>query len=125
MRLAITSDSNQVDRVLHTPHSARTDGVAQLVCYFVDRQALSTELQHFRHEREVFEFAVLIQRRQDFLRAPDFNQISYSQSSRQGTLLGNYAFTLSIPLKIQLRGPTRMSLERIGSRAFVSRPSFG
>jgi hypothetical protein len=48
-------------------HPGPGERIAELVRHLVDRQPLTAEGQHLRHERQVLELSVLIEGREDLL----------------------------------------------------------
>ncbi|WP_197707894.1 hypothetical protein [Nocardia seriolae] len=74
-------------------HAGAAVGIAHLVGDLVDGQLFAAELQHFGHERQIVELAVLVEGGEDLGRAADLDEIAHPQSrSRLGNGLGHAVF---------------------------------
>src|SRR5260370_25613861 len=59
------------------PASAnRKDSIASLVRPFVDTKTPAAKCEHLRHEGHIFQAAIFVKRRQDFLTAADLHRFS-------------------------------------------------
>ena len=66
----------QMDRIGEASTSNRIDRVAGLVRPLINFEALSAILKHLRHEGELIQPAILIERPQDLFLAPNFHPIT-------------------------------------------------
>jgi hypothetical protein len=62
--------------VVHPPTRVVVDGITSLVGPFEHSEFLTAELNHLRHEGQSFELALPVKRSQDFLFAPDLDQLA-------------------------------------------------
>jgi hypothetical protein len=65
-----------MDRRVDTSSANWKNGIASFVCPFVDPKALATKCEHLGHEGHVFQAAVFVKRREDFLTATDLHPFS-------------------------------------------------
>src|SRR6266481_9230510 len=79
MPRSITPQTFQVHGVFHATDAPSLDVVARLVRSFEDPEPLATVLKHLRHEREIPQATLFVERRQDFILTADFHPFSNSQ----------------------------------------------
>src|SRR5258708_10567064 len=75
MRLTIAANTLQMNGILHPAAFVVVNRVTRLMGTFVDTKSLAAECEHLRHEGEIFQAAVFVERAQDLFAAPDLHPI--------------------------------------------------
>src|SRR5689334_16203505 len=75
MILSITSSVLKVNRVCHPADTPAYDVVTRLVRALEYPELLPAKFKHFRHERQLFQFARFVQRCENFLLASNLHPV--------------------------------------------------
>jgi len=74
--IAVATDALEMDGIPHTSRSALHDRVARFFGAAVHAEGPAAELEHLRHEGQAIEPAVAIQSPEDFLTAPNLDDVA-------------------------------------------------
>src|SRR5260370_10560544 len=86
MRLTIVANTLQMNRILHPAAPVVVNRVTRLMGMFVATKSLAGECEHLRHEGEIFQAAVFVERGQDLFAAADLHPIPGPQIQIPGRI---------------------------------------
>jgi hypothetical protein len=74
--ITVATDALKMDGIAHTSRSALHDRVAGFFGAAVNAEAPAAELEHLRHEGQPIKPAVAVQSPEDFLAAPNLDDVA-------------------------------------------------
>jgi hypothetical protein len=94
-----------VYRIVHSPAARFFNSVTGLVSPLEDFELLSAIFEHLRHKRQLIQSAVFVKRLQNFVFAPDLNNVSDPEIQHKLALpiITLHLFSLYLQYILQLR----------------------